>query len=295
MNPPWSIAVFAHNEAPRIVASLRSIVAAAEGQPIAITVLANGCSDRTVAVAQDFALNCAAASIHVLEIPLGDKANAWNVYVHEVTSSQAPGSVQMHVFTDGDLCVDRGALPALAAAFAVHSSANAVGAMPSTGRDREAWRQRMLRDGTLAGCLYALSSEFVDRVRLRHIRLPRGLIGEDWLVSELAGNDLHAWSGPREPSGHVVFAPDAGFTFRSLAPWSRADQKTYLRRLWRYGLRSLQYDMLLSLMQDQTPEALPSDVEQIYHYGPLPSRLQWTGRSSLLRMLVIQHVRNIRD
>lgn len=294
MYAPWSIAIFAHNEAPRIGAALRSIVAAAQGQPVHITVLANGCSDRTAAVAQQFAQACSAASIRVFEIPLGDKANAWNVYVHEVCAGQASDAVHMHVFTDGDLWMEKGALVALAAAFAQHPNANAVGALPTTGRDKDAWCQRMQRDGTLAGCLYALRGDFVYRVRQRGIRLPCGLIGEDWLVSELAGNDLQGLSTLPDRLRHVVFAPDAGFAFRSLAPLSWADQKIYLRRLWRYALRSVQFEMLLGLLQNQSPEALPRDIEEVYRYGPLPSRLKWVGRHSLWRTLAVRHVRTIR-
>lgn len=291
MTSPWSVAVFAHNEAPRIEHALRSLVESAGGHPLDITVLANGCTDRTAAIARDVARSCAAARIDVIEIRTGDKANAWNVYVHEVSSRQAPGAVAMHVFADGDIRVGPGALAALAAAIAGTPSPNAVGGMPTTGRDREAWRHRMVTRGTLAGGLYALHPDFVTRIRERGIRLPGGLIGEDTLVSILAGHDLKAISDQPGQRALLAFAPGAGFAFRSLRPWRPADQKIYLRRLWRYALRSVQFEMLFDAVDWQPPETLPAHIEQVYRFGRLPSRLKWVGRTSPLRTLAVMRIR----
>ena len=103
--------------------------------------------------------------------------------------------------------------------------------MPATGRDRDAWRQRMVENGTLAGNLYALRGRFVETVREREIRMPVGLIGEDffvsWLVATDAGNLADPGSAPR-----CVFHPGALFSFRSLTPWRPRDYRIYLRRKW---------------------------------------------------------------
>lgn len=291
MTSPWSVALFAHNEASRIELALRSLVESADGHPLDITVLANGCTDRTAAIARDFARNCDAAHINVVEISTGDKSNAWNVYVHEVTSRQVPGTVTMHVFADGDIRVEKGALAALAAALASTPTPNAAGAMPTTGRDREAWRHRMVSRGTLAGGLYALHADFVARIRQRGIRLPGGLIGEDTLVSILAGQDLRTITDRAGQRALVVFAPDAGFAFRSLRPWRPGDQKIYLRRLWRYALRSVQFEMLFDALDWQPPETMPAHIEQLYRFGRLPSRLKWVGRTSPLRTLAVMKIR----
>ena len=37
--------------------------------------------------------------------------------------------------------------------------------LPTAGRDREAWSRRMIAHGTLAGGLYALRGDFVERIR----------------------------------------------------------------------------------------------------------------------------------
>lgn len=292
---PWAVAVFAHNEGPRIAAALQSIVDAANGHPLQITVLANGCRDDTAAVAQAFAAHRPAGEVQVLLIALGDKANAWNAFVHDVAAKRPPDAVAMHVFVDGDVRVEPGALPALAAALAQQPEAHAVGALPTTGRDREAWRERMLRSATLAGGLYALRDSFVQRLVQRDIRVPVGLIGEDWFVSVLARFDLQPVNPIAGMVPRVVFAPDAGFAFRSLSPWRWGDHRVHWRRLWRYALRGVQFEIVLGLLLHQHPDHLPRDVSGLYRDGPMPSRLKWVGRTSVLRSLAVARVRQLRS
>ena len=238
----WSIAVFAHNEAARIAATLRSIEAATQGMAVQVVVLANGCQDGTAQVVRTLAAD--APHLRVVEIALADKANAWNAYVHGIAAMPSAGPPTMHVFVDGDVQVAPGALRALAERLAQVPAAHAVGALPTTGRDRHGWRQRMLRQGTLAGGLYALRGSFVQTLRQRGIRLPQGLIGDDWLVSLWAGRNLQPIAMAVDYSKHVVFALEAGFAFRSLSPWRVQDYRTYARRLWRYAQRGVQHEMV---------------------------------------------------
>lgn len=287
----WSAAVFAHNEARRIREAVESIEAAAAGHLLDITVLANGCTDRTGDTVRDVAKG--RPHIRLIEIDLPDKANAWNVYVHDSITSGRSVEIRVHFFVDGDIRVGRDAFPALAAALEKVPSANAAGGMPTSGRDREAWRARMVARGTLAGNLYALRGSFVERIRAQNIRMPFGFIGEDWLVSFLAGTDLDA---PRstDQAPLVVFSPDAGFSFRSLNPLVPRDCSTYLRRLWRYALRDVQFEMLMHLLRQEPLKAMPADVAGLYRRCLPPSRLKWVGRRTPFRLLAIQRVRTMR-
>lgn len=292
MTTTWSIAVFAHNEAANIAATLGSICVVEDGITIRVVVLANGCSDRTASIVRELAtLN---NNLQVIEIPLADKANAWNLYIHEISANSSLSVAEMHVFIDGDVQVESGSLKALAAAFEQAPTANAAGALPVTGRDREAWRRRMLANGTLAGGLYALRGSFVERIRRRGIRIPQGLIGEDWLVSLFAKSDLQPLAGNGYAVLPIAFPSGAGFSFRSLDPQRLKDWHTYLRRLWRYALRGVQFEMLFGWLMHQPPEALPPNMEQVYRQALPPSRLKWIGPTSPLRFLAIQRIRLLR-
>jgi len=104
---PWPVAVFAHNEARNIIACLDSLQAAAT-HPLACHVLANACTDRTEALVRDYAASH--PDVHLVSIAPGDKANAWNVFVHEVV----PRADTPCFFIDGDVRAIPGSLDVMA-------------------------------------------------------------------------------------------------------------------------------------------------------------------------------------
>jgi glycosyltransferase involved in cell wall biosynthesis len=289
--PSWSLAVFAHNEAGRIASALRSIPAAAGDRDVDVVVLANGCTDRTA----DEVRASAALLPHLslTEIDVGDKANAWNVYVHEVAASDATALTDTHFFMDGDVTLEPDALPLLASALSAVPAARAAGGIPATGRDRDAWRERMVHNGSIAGNLYALRGRFVEELRQHGTRMPIGLIGEDLFLSWLIERDIE--SGAVLPDGpQCVFHVGAGFSFRSLSPFRPSDYRLYARRKWRYLHRALQHEMLTRLLIDRGMGAMPGDVQELYRVAPLPSRLRWVGLETPLRTLAVLRIRAAR-
>ena len=289
--PTWSIAVFAHNEASRIRQALESAVAAASGYPLEIVVLANGCTDATV----DRVRSCAATipDLSLVEIPLADKAHAWNVAMHDLRDALDSSLVDVQFFMDGDVRLLPDALPRLASAFAAAPTVKAVGGMPATGRDRAAWRDRMVRYGSIAGNFYALRGSFVREIRRRGLRMPVGLIGEDRFLSWLVENQLG--DGPSsDNTPQAVFHVEAEFAFDSLSLLKASDYRIYLRRKWRYALRGAQIEMLLPLLRQRGMAALPAHVNELYRQGPIPSRLRWIGRDTLWRTMAVQWVRSKR-
>jgi glycosyltransferase involved in cell wall biosynthesis len=289
--PPWVVAVFAHNEEVRIRAAIESVVLASDGHPVEIVVLANGCRDGTVREVR--ACTSLAAHLALVEIDRGDKAGAWNVFIHEALSARGDRAPDVCFLMDGDVTLEPHALPLLASSFDELPSAKAAGGMPATGRDREGWSRRMLVSGMLPGNFYALRGTFVDELRRRNLRMPIGLVGEDFLISWLVGNQL-ATSGPRDPAPQVGFHPHAKFSFRSLSWAKPADYRLYTRRKWRYTWRALQHRMLTNLLIAQGLSAMPRDVDELYRVAPLPSRLVWVGRDTPLRLAALIAIRRRR-
>ncbi len=288
-NTPWAIAVFAHNAAKTIQHALDSIDLTTEGKDIAIYVLANGCNDSTV----DKVRNSAATidNLWLVETRVADKANAWNLFVHDILPEQRVEQLETFFFMDGDVTLVQNTLPLLASALDEVRSAEAAGAMPASGRDKKAWRQRMPVSGMLAGACYALRTGFVQLVREQKVRMPTGLIGEDFLVSWLVANN--AWRSvlPDDNGARCVFHSDAEFAFRSLSPWRLSDYRTYMHRKWRYTLRGIQHQMLVLLLLSKGLRAMPRDVKELYCNGPLPSRLVWCGLDTPLRTIAVQWIR----
>jgi len=67
---------------------------------------------------------------------------------------------------------------------------NIVGGVPIVGRDKEGWIQRMRFYGRVSGGLYALQDHFIEKIKKHSVKLPIGLVGDDFLVSGLAKNIL---------------------------------------------------------------------------------------------------------
>jgi len=289
--PSWSLAVFAHNESSRIRAALESIVRAAGDRDVEVWVLANGCTDST----SDAVRACADVlpDLWLAEIDLADKANAWNVYVHDLITAERAQEIETYFFMDGDVTLEPDALVLLARALDEQPSAKAAGGMPATGRDKDGWRHRMVENGMLAGNLYALRGSFVESLRQRHIRMPVGLIGEDLLLSRLVASQLGRTTALDE-GPQCIFCSNAEFSFRSLSPMRLGDYRTYWHRKWRYARRALQLEMLMHVLIGGGIAAMPGHVNELYLKAPLPSRLRWVGIDTPLRVLTVLWIRSFR-
>lgn len=278
---PWPVAVFAHNEARNIVACLDSLQAAAS-HPITCHVLANACSDRTEALVREYGADH--PNVHLVSITLGDKANAWNVFVHQV----APIGSLLYFFIDGDVRAMPGSLDAMAQVLAQHPHANGVSALPQSGRGIAAFQRDMLRNNGVAGGLYGLRGSFVERIRTQAINFPIGTIGEDALIGAMLKWDLRG--DTRWDNSRVVVAENAGFEFDSVSPWLSREWKKYFRRRVRYSVRGYQNKMLGRAIQPNGFESLPPHMRDLYPRYPDVLKLEWRGLNTLFDWLAIREI-----
>lgn len=280
--PSWPIAVFAHNEARNIIACLDSLQSAADS-PCECHVLANACADDTEALVREYSANH--PNVHLVSIALGDKANAWNVFVHEV----APRNAMHYFFIDGDVRATPGSLDAMAQALAHHPQANGVSALPRSGRGLDAFQRDMLKDNGVAGNLYGLRGTFVERICRQAIRMPVGTIGEDALMGAMLKWDLRG--DVRWDDSKVVVAQEAGFEFDSVSPWLPREWKKYFRRRVRYSVRGYQNKMLGRAIQPGGFESLPQQIGDLYPLYPDVLELGWRGVDTFFDWLAIREIR----
>lgn len=279
----WSVAVFAHNEARTITSCLDAILAQRPERPFPVFVLINGSRDATERKVRAFA-RLQPQVLPVL-MPLGDKANAWNEYVH----THAPDA-SIHFFVDGDTTPLPYAFTTLARTMQERPEAVAVGALPASGRDRIGWSRRMQVFGRLAGCLYALRGSYLDALRASAVRMPVGMIGEDLLLSCLVKQRYGA-QALSQPDRRLAFAAGAGFAFRSMSPKRPCDWIAYARRLVRYRVRDYQLAILLAHLAARGPAEMPADVATLYRMQAELPRYQWRGRATPLDLLAIRRIR----
>lgn len=282
--PKWSAVIFAHNEARRIGRCIDSVLAQTRQSAGKIHVLVNGSTDGTAGIVGRYSEAHPMVQAH--ELPLADKAAAWNHYVHDI----APFDVDIHFFIDGDVYLAPHALSALASDLDFHPAANAVSAMPVNGRDRAGWSQRMISYGRLAGGLYAVRGSWLQVLRTSSTRIPDGWIGEDLLLTCLAKGRLDP-GGLFHPEAGVVIAQQAGFGFDSLSIARPSDWLVYLRRLIRYRLRDHQISLLMSQLAEEPARGIPRDVTALYREARSLPVLCWRGKITPFDILAVMRIR----
>ncbi|MCB5426600.1 glycosyltransferase family 2 protein [Altererythrobacter sp. CC-YST694] len=273
---PIIVAILAHNEERRIARCLASLPLG--NSDVAVHVVVNGSKDRTADIARGF------AGVTVHEYPEGGKSRSWNRFVLDTPDIAA----RCFVFVDGDAEVLPGSVEALAAALAADPQANAASAMPRNGRHAEAYRQEMIVQHGMFGDLYALSGQFIDRMRALGIRLPEDLIGDDGLLCAMAKTDLRNedhWQDQR-----VIPCQQAGFLCQPASLLEPATLLVQYRRMINYSVRHFQNRMISSIMRGEGPAGLPRRLAMLYpewlpRFAPRRHPVWWWfDRKALARM-----------
>lgn len=264
----YSITAFAYNEEQNIEATLKSILAAVDSNLEQLTIMANGCSDNTAAVAESF-LSQQSLPYKVVSLELGDKCNAWNTYVYQhLTGSD------VQFFIDCDVQFSEHAFPRLAKALVESNGKNAVTGLPLSGRNKAKYSELVTRYSCLFGNLYGLTSDFLTRLKSQNIRLPIGLCWIDAQLTKLVNEDLRP---ARDDYQHrVTFVENTGYRFESLKPWKRADRALYLSRIARYKAGQLQEPFLDDLEFANWPSTMEGINQEILNSAPLDyQQLGW--------------------
>lgn len=278
-----SVAVFAYNEERGITTALDHLDACGDEADLRVHVLINGCTDGTERVVREYRPR--RMEVVPIVIAQGDKANAWNHYTHEV----APPDAVMHVFTDGDMEVAAGSIAAFLRRFAEEPHANGCSGLPVSGRSRDSFRAKLIRNREMAGNLYALRASCLAAFRALGVRLPVGIFGEDGLVTTLVKYDLDPRG--RRDDQRIIAADGAGFGYPPLSPWRLHDWRTYHRRRMRYAVRRLQAVMLYELLRERGLEAMPAHVVDLYRQRGHRVRLEWNGLATVFNWIAMRRIR----
>jgi hypothetical protein len=177
----WSVAIIAARESITTLSRcIDAALIACDGRQAVIDVVINGnpiLAQTTAARVQEGGFARGAATLRVWSIPAGDKAHAWNQYVHDIW----PGS-ELAFFVDGYAEVRPDAFAMLQRRLAHAPDALGVTGVPSSGRSAAWQREYMLRHGGFQGNMHALSGEALATLRKKGIRLPLGLYRTDSLI-----------------------------------------------------------------------------------------------------------------
>lgn len=277
IRPEIVVAILAHNEERRIGTCLASLPL--DDPAISVHVVVNGSTDRTAEIAR----SCAKDRATIHEWTQGGKARSWNRFVLDDPAPDA----RCFVFVDGDAEIAPGSIKALAELLRRNPHANGASGLPRNGRRADAYRQGLTAEHGMFGDLYALSGEFVGRLRSSGIRLPDDLIGDDSLIGALAKTDLRDESHWRED--RLLPCPQAGFLCEPTRLSAGSLHGQY-RRMINYSVRHFQNRMVSEVMRGPGPQALPSRMADLYpaKFATIRPRPHpawwWFDRQALARM-----------
>ncbi|NJM51224.1 MAG: glycosyltransferase [Sphingomonadales bacterium] len=278
--PEICITILAHNEAGRIATCLNSLPLG--DSDVAIHVVVNGSNDDTAQIARVMARECRAMTVH--EYEQGGKSRSWNRFVMDDLTGFSP----VHIFVDGDAQLIPGSVAALAAALQANPAANAAAGLPMNGRRAAHYRDKMREAHGMFGDLYALSGDFLSRMKAQNIRLPDDLIGDDGLVAAMAKTDLGNEDNWRED--RLIVCEGAGFLCEPVSLLQLGSWQMQYKRMISYSVRHFQNRMITDIMKGPGPHGLPPRLSTLYPQQlPLCSPRSslpefWFDRLALKRM-----------
>lgn len=227
----WAVAVFAARETPHELRSTLDAIVEAANAATVIDVMVNGNAALAAAIAQWLGAGkrgAGPAVVRVWSIALGDKAHAWNQYVHAVW----PGA-PLSFFVDGYVRLKPDALALLAAGMAASPGALGGTGVPTSGRTAAKLRQHMLAEGGMHGNLFVLTEAVMERLRQSRFHLPLGIYRTDSTLGAALAFGLDPSQYPWDIKNRVFVHPDASWTTEERKWWRYAEVKSQLKRLLR--------------------------------------------------------------
>lgn len=269
-SPTWAVAIFAARETIHTLERTLSAIIDAAHELTTVDVLVNGNAELAGNAARlvraKFAVGAAPRTmVRVWSIRQGDKAHAFNQYVHSIW----PGS-RLTFFVDGYVRVDVDAFDLLAEALAPESEFLGASATPGTGRTARELRKNMLERGGLHGNLYALRESTMVALREMQYKLPLGLYRTDSTLGATLFYNLDPAQYNWEPHRRIFVHPRATWSVDEKNPWKFSDISGQAKRIVRQGQGILENLAVRDLywVQKAPPNTLPrTAAELVLHWA----------------------------
>ena len=237
----WALVIFACRET---LLTLRKTLHAAvisARDCTSMHVLVNGNAGLAKTLAAELAEQCASEkphlkspNIHVWSIPLGDKANAWNQYIHRIWDGE-----EIAFFIDGYVRLNADAIELLGNATAANTRALGGSGVPTMGESSTMLRINLIVNTGFHGNFCCIKAGPIEQMREAGIRLPVGLYRTDSLMGALLCYALypadHAWEDHR-----IYVHPNASWQMDIAKWWHPKDAMGFIKRRWRQARGDLE-------------------------------------------------------
>jgi glycosyltransferase involved in cell wall biosynthesis len=226
--------MFAYNESANIANSIKSIYDNTDDRLNHLHLIANGCSDNTVDVANACKETLGFDKLIITDLSLGDKCNAWNHYVYTLAEP-----VPTHFFVDADVKFSANCFPLMHdKLITTPAQTVTIAGMPLSGRNLDFYRSLVINRACFFGNLYGLKYSFIETIRQQEFTLPIGLNWIDSFLTKAVNTELQFFD--YNLPERTTYLEGTGYYFDSLSPFNIDDIKLYINRIARYELGKLQ-------------------------------------------------------
>jgi hypothetical protein len=270
---PWALVIFANRESLHQLRQTLTAALASASSCSVIHVLVNGNPALANAMVAELTQQQAHSklaldgpAVMLWSIPLADKANAWNQYIHELWAGE-----EIVFFIDGYIKLNADAVELLGTAVAANPQALGGTGVPTMGRSAKALRENMIVNTGYHGNFCCIKGDTIHQMRDKLIRLPLGLYRTDSLMGAILCYALdpgcHIWEDYR-----IHVHPTASWQIDPAKWWRLKDLNAYAKRHFRQARGKLENaafaDHLVNRMS--SPAALPATAREMV--------IEWVGR-----------------
>lgn len=209
--------------------------------------------------------------INVWDIEFGDKANAWNQYIHSIWSGE-----RLAFFLDGNVYLNPNSISELERITMDDGFALAGTGVPTQGRSAKAVRDELLEWGGLHGSFCCIKGRTLQEIKSRNIRLPLSLYRVDSLMGALLGLGL-APQGQDWQKEKIAVASKASWTIDRWSWTKLSDIQSQFKRLLRQfkgGFEKRAFRHYLEV-QKGLPEMMPETSLEMVTNHLRPQRFGW--------------------
>ena len=263
---PWTVVIFACREsltqlrqtldAARVSAASCAVIhVLVNGNQVLASTLVQELTQRQTASTKD----AGGPAIQVWSIPLGDKANAWNQYIHRLWAGE-----EIAFFVDGYVRLNPDAVDLLGRAVTANAQALAGTGVPTMGRSAKALRENMIVNTGYHGNFCCIKGDTVRELREKHIRLPVGLYRTDSLMGAILCYALdpssHSWEDYR-----IHVHPTASWEIDEAKWWRWRDVRAAVNRHFRQVRGKLENAALTDHLANRqcSPAQLPATAREL--------------------------------
>lgn len=300
MTAPSTVAVFSSRESPAILQKTITAVASAQYEgPLQLDVVVNGNMPLAAEVCswarrRPTAPRDAFSRLRVWHIALGDKAYAFNHYLHSIWQHQA----DVAYFVDGYVRPLPDAFQNLRRSL--HENPDALGAtaVPSVGASARKLREELVHHGGLHGNLFALTGGVVADLQRRGFSLPLGLYRVDSTLGAVLCFRLNPAEHEWDPLA-IAVCESASWDNDTLAWYKLTHIQTQLRRTLRQFRGRLENAAVRKhlAVDRKLPEELPATVEDLVlsWYSTCGAQERQRTLTNPFHTLALRKIRNGRN